>query len=87
MKHLPMERNVTLLITRYDAKEVKRLFQQLEMTGRSDVRVRLMTQSLKARTQKLLQFFRYGVKSRFDYGIKTSIDVIKVRLFLFSSLH
>lgn len=59
MKHLPMERNVTLLITRYDAKEVKRLFQQLEMTGRSDVRVRLMTQSLKARTQKLLQFFRF----------------------------
>eukprot|EP00873_Tetraselmis_striata_P044932 jgi/Tetstr1/465196/TSEL_009903.t1 len=59
MRHLPMEQNVTLLITRYDAKEVKRLLQQLEMTGRSDVKVRLMTQSLKARAQKLLQFYRY----------------------------
>lgn len=60
MRHLPMEQNVTLLITRYDAKEVKRLLQQLEMTGRSDVKVRLMTQSLKARAQKLLQFYRFA---------------------------
>ena len=58
MRHLPLERNVTMLITRYEAQELVRFYQQLQVTGRTDVKIRLMTQSLKARAQKLLQFYR-----------------------------
>uniref|UniRef100_A0A061RC82 Cmp-n-acetylneuraminate-beta-galactosamide-alpha--sialyltransferase 1 n=1 Tax=Tetraselmis sp. GSL018 TaxID=582737 RepID=A0A061RC82_9CHLO len=82
MRHLPLERGVTALITRYDAREVRRLLQQLNTTGRSDVKVRLMSQALKARAQKLLQYFRFYLMAfkgfRDGSGISPSTGLLAI---------
>ena len=59
MRHLPMEKNVTLVLTRYEKRnDIMRLIKYLERANRTDVKLRLMSQSTKGRSQKLLQYYR-----------------------------
>ena len=50
---------MTLLLTRYEKRnDILRLIKFLERANRTDVKVRLMSQSTKGRSQKLLQYYR-----------------------------
>ena len=55
---LPLERNVTLVLTRTNFRTFKTLTETLRARGRRDVRVRVLSQSLLQRAREVMVGFR-----------------------------